>query len=493
MNSLWPYLNKWSGWIISILSAGFFSYLIYSNRTAELQYTFLALAGLLFIYFLLFQKRLVLMCMLLFVPLSIRFAPGGEQGASIAFPSEMLLAALFGIFALTSVLRPTIDKKILLHPISILLLLDFLWQVVAVGFSTMPEVGIKRLLIRFCFMIVCYFMYAQWMRNRKNLWWLYSLYSVGLSVVILLTLKAHSQYNFTTKVSFSIPQPFFDDHTIYGACIAFVIPFFVLVAFKRRLFAIEGWKKWALWIGLAILLIGEFFSFSRAAWLSLIITALFGFLMRWKIKVKHILMLIATIVLMAFIFQDQLIEITRKSDAVSNAGDIESQIKSVTNLRDDASNLERLNRWVSAYNMFKERPVTGFGPGTYQFEYAAFQESSLKTYISTNHGNRGNAHSEYLTYLSETGFLGLLLFVIWVFVAIALGLRLIYTLKDPKLRLIALGITLGLVTFFIHGLFNSFLDQDKMAVLVFGSLAMLVGLDVYHKDHVPQEEAKHLS
>ena len=50
----------------------------------------------------------------------------------------------------------------------------------------------------------------------------------------------------------------------------------------------------------------------------------------------------------------------------------------------------------------------GFGPGTYAFEYARFQKPENITIISTNFGDGGNAHSEYLGPLSEMGVLGLL-------------------------------------------------------------------------------------
>ena len=81
---------------------------------------------------------------------------------------------------------------------------------------------------------------------------------------------------------------------------------------------------------------------------------------------------------------------------------------SVTNVSTDASNLERINRWNSAIRMFKDRPLLGHGPGTYMFLYAPYQKPSEKTIISTNAGNRGNAHSEYLGPMAESGILGLL-------------------------------------------------------------------------------------
>ena len=42
------------------------------------------------------------------------------------------------------------------------------------------------------------------------------------------------------------------------------------------------------------------------------------------------------------------------------------------------------------------------------FLYAPYQKPSEKTIISTNAGNRGNAHSEYLGPMAESGILGLL-------------------------------------------------------------------------------------
>jgi len=51
-------------------------------------------------------------------------------------------------------------------------------------------------------------------------------------------------------------------------------------------------------------------------------------------------------------------------------------------------------------------PVFGFGPGTYQFEYGPYQHSTEKTLISTNFGDRGNAHSEYIGPLAEEGLPG---------------------------------------------------------------------------------------
>lgn len=64
-----------------------------------------------------------------------------------------------------------------------------------------------------------------------------------------------------------------------------------------------------------------------------------------------------------------------RQDTSSN---LEEHLQSISNISTDASNLERINRWHSAFRMFAERPIFGWGPGTYSFEYAPFQLSTEK-------------------------------------------------------------------------------------------------------------------
>ena len=46
--------------------------------------------------------------------------------------------------------------------------------------------------------------------------------------------------------------------------------------------------------------------------------------------------------------------------------------------------------------------------------------------------------------------------------------------EDPYLKLLNLGVLLGLITFFFHGIVNSFIDQSKMAFLYYTGLATIV-------------------
>jgi O-antigen ligase len=156
------------------------------------------------------------------------------------------------------------------------------------------------------------------------------------------------------------------------------------------------------------------------------------------------------------------------------------RLQSATNVSTDASNLERINRWSCAIEMFKERPVFGFGPGTYAFEYARFQSPENLTIISTNFGNLGNAHSEYLGALSEMGLVGFLIMLAIVAVIFWKGISLYirWPEEDKETRTFILSMILALVTYFVHGVLNNFLDTDKAAVPVWGVCAVFIALEI---------------
>jgi O-antigen ligase len=181
---------------------------------------------------------------------------------------------------------------------------------------------------------------------------------------------------------------------------------------------------------------------------------------------------------MFFKYDDIQIALARnKQDHTTEAFD--QRIKSAANVTTDASNLERINRWSCAIQMFKERPIFGFGPGTFAFEYARFQEPENKTIISTNFGNLGNAHSEYLGALSETGIVGAALFIGFVFFTMRASILLVRKSRETSLETLplAMGILFSLSTYFVHAFLNNFLDTDKAAVPIFGLIAMILVLE----------------
>jgi O-antigen ligase len=115
----------------------------------------------------------------------------------------------------------------------------------------------------------------------------------------------------------------------------------------------------------------------------------------------------------------------------------------------------------------------GWGLGTYQFQYAPFQHSSQLTIISTNAGDLGNAHSEYIGPLAELGWPGLLWVVVLISALYATGVNAYHRMQPGRDRTLLLLALLGLTTYWVHGVLNNFLDMDKGAVLVWMSAAIV--------------------
>lgn len=439
------------------------------------------------LYLLIFNKNLFISICIFFIPISFSvMIPGGWALSSPSEPMTLLLALVVIVMILS---KPFFDKKILLHPITLLILIDLGWMIIASFFSEYHLISYKRVIARSAFLLVFYLLLAQWMQKKENLVRFLLLYSLGLIVPIILTEVKHASYGFNPQTVYELCWPFFNDHTVFGASIAFVIPFVLIAAINAKLFGLSAKLGKYLWGLFALLVAAEFLAFSRAAWLSLGASILMYLFLKLKLKFGHFILVLITTTVLIVLFIDPLYQRAKENENLSNKGEIGEHLLSVGNLKSDASNLERINRWFCAYKMFKDRPLTGFGPGTYQFVYGPYQSVYEMTYISTMAGDKGNAHSEPLTYLSEAGLPGFISYVMWMLGTIGIGIRAYYRASDKLIKNMILAALLGFTTFFFHGLVNSFIDQIKFSSLVFGSMAMIVVGDIATRTKRSNDEA----
>ena len=225
--------------------------------------------------------------------------------------------------------------------------------------------------------------------------------------------------------------------------------------------------------------IGLIFSYTRAAWVSLIIAFVLFLIYKYRVKFTTLAFIFGSaLIMLGLSWNTLMIELERNNQDSSD--NLSEHVESISNVSTDASNLERLNRWSSAWRMFKERPIFGWGPGTYVFEYAPFQLASEKTIISTNAGANGNAHSEYIGPLAESGVLGVVSVLLILIMVYYRGSLLYHRLPKGELKNVVLVTLLGLLTYVVHGFLNNYLDTDKASVPFWGFIALIVAIDVYH-------------
>ncbi|MFO7657390.1 MAG: O-antigen ligase family protein [Bacteroidales bacterium] len=435
------------------------------------------IAALVFIAFI--RIDIYLLAIVFLTPLSL---PLREIIPGLSFdmwlPTEPLLVGMVLIFILKLIKGERPDRSVLMHPVSLAIYLNLFWIFFTTLSSTMFVVSLKFLIARIWFIIPFYIIAAQIFKNTDNTKRYVWCYMLALMLVIAYALGKLIPLGLVNqRAAHSVMNPFYTDHTSYGAILAMMIP--VVAAFILN----SSYKKnirFASVLIFALLCFALLFSYTRAAWLSLVAALGVLVVLVLKIRFTTVAFFGAIAVIVMVMNLDNLSGRIEKNRHQSSS-DLKKHIQSMSNVSTDASNLERINRWSCALRMFAEKPLTGWGPGTYMFQYAPFQVTREKTEISTNASDRGNAHSEYLGPLSESGVPGMLTFLLIIALTLYTGIRAFMNAPGRNEKIFAASIVLGLVTYYVHGVLNNFLDTDKAAAPFWGFTAILVALDIAYK------------
>ena len=327
---------KWV-YILSVLFVLINAALIVKDYYWGILIPFAILAALLFIFSL--DKMLLIITFLTPLAVNVNVLEGG-MGVSI--PAEPLMFVAMLVFFLKLLFEGHFDRKISRHIVTIFIIINLSWITVTTCTSEHLVVSLKFLMARLWFVIPFYFMATQLFRDKKNIGRFLWAYTISLIIVVIYTTIHHSMWGFAEKPGNWVMQPFYNDHTAYGAIIAFFVPIVALFAFGK------AYSKTARLVGLIalfILIIALFISYSRAAWLSVV--AVFGIYMLIRLKIKFRWILIPTLVIFGlfFAFQDQIMYKLEKNNQDSSSNFVE-HIQSISNISTDASNLERINRWL---------------------------------------------------------------------------------------------------------------------------------------------------
>ncbi len=431
---------------------------------------------LLFLTLLFFSLRQLFLLLIFLAPLSIplyRIVPG--LSFDFWFPTEPIILCILVILILKSLKERYFDNQLMNHPVFWAILLYLGWIFICIIPSEMPLVSLKYLLVRLWFIgvffYIGYILFKSELRYFKIFLWCFVL---GLLVVVTISLIKHIGLGiFNEKAAHGTSAPFFIDHTSYGATIAIILPVLIsLMVISKKISGKLVLSGLTLFFTIALI-----FSYSRAAWLSVAVAIAVWFV--WYLRIRFSILIAGFIIVVSLLISFQL-EIGQwlSSNTTDSSGNLKEHLNSALNVSTDASNLERINRWSSAVRMFNERPLFGWGPGTYMFYYAPFQRSYQKTIISTNFGTGGNAHSEYLGLLADSGIIALLGYILILIFVFYRGFTLSRKIEDKNIRILIIGALLGIVTYAIHGFLNDFLDSDKIAAPFWGFIAFIVAMDI---------------
>lgn len=432
-------------------------------------------------------------------PLSVRiYFPNINM--EVLFPVEPLMGILLIMFIIACAsknLRPDFPKGFFSSRTSILVLSLMASSFVSLVFSTNAVVSLKAVLVQVVYICIYYFTVSSSIFGDPRIVWkrAFLMYGGSFLPVMFFAMAMQATLGFDRAGSNRSAFPFFTDHTMYSAALTFVLLAFIfqmIAAFGAK--PVNG-RRISFVLLSVICALALFLGYCRAAWLAFGAIVLIGSLLwlrSWKV-VAVALIAAGTLALMLFGRAGASLP-----NASANGAGIKEMFLSMANTHTDPSNMERLDRWHGALLMAMERPFTGFGPGTFQFSYRSALNNGPSNTLSTGgpmnpdyitrdwsvgnsvmvrsnpqvlFKNGGTAHSEYLLALSEMGFPGAMAFTLLVAATIYSGIRLMR--KKSNARGIEAMALAALTAYAIHGVFNNFLDDAKVAFLFWGCVSII--------------------
>jgi putative inorganic carbon (HCO3(-)) transporter len=410
-------------------------------------------------------------------------------GVTVNTPLEPLLLVVAGT-TLFNFMFNGIDKEMLFHPLTKLVIVFISLIFVSCCFSTEPLISFRIAAQTIIYIIASYFGILYFSQSDPKLPYHFLLTSLfSFSVLALINFIRHSTFGFSRTVAWNIPNPYYTDHTIYSTMAAFMIPLAftaMLWYYKKSLWKFNVFTCLFLLSSSALIL-----SYSRAAMMG-VAGALCLFIV-WRYKIRWSYIGIAALIVAVYIFsaRDQFYMQMKRNNADSKTKktSVEDQFKSITNMNTDVSNMERLNRWSSAIRMIKDKPFLGFGYGMYQHKYFPYQKANEMTYISIHNsqpkyksGTGGTTHSEYLLISSENGIITGVVYIALLVMSLYTVSKLVNTLTPADVNYyIVIGLGMSITTYLVHSFFNNFLDTSKICTIFFGMLACLVTIDLSNK------------
>ncbi len=412
-----------------------------------------------------------------FIPLSMEIQIGSTLGTDL--PTEPLIVGLMLVYFFYVIANgQKLRGDFIRHPISILLLLHFGWIFVTTLTSNFFLVSLKFLLAKTWYITVFYFMAGSLIQSKEDIkklfWWVF----VPLIFTISFILLRHAGLDFAFKDVNKVVYPFYRNHVSYACLMALFFPFIWLAAkwYPR-------WNKYWLIIffGGFLTLIGIYFSFTRAAYVAIVLAGATFFIIKWRLMKTAIgVTIIGLTLLLAFlVHRNNYLEFAPDYNKTITHESFDNLLEATYKM-EDISTMERVYRWVAGFYMSKEERFTGFGPGNFTNFYKIYTVRSFRTYVSHNPENSG-IHSYYLMTMVEQGIPGLLIFIVMTFFLLLKGETIYHQTKNPENRRIVLMAILCIVVIDCLLMINDMLETDKVGPFFFISMAILVNWDLKNK------------
>ncbi len=269
----------------------------------------------------------------------------------------------------------------------------------------------------YCILPLLYFLTLNNIREKKWVWWTVIVMCVTMFIMNFYLLKQISWFSGIVsrdKIdgTFVYLGPnevaaFYNQYTVFLLSLYFAMK--------------NGIPKWLLLILIAMNVYCVIFLFSRAAYLGLVVGLFFLFALKKRI-------LLIPLILLVLFWQVALPQEvrTRIEMTVSEYGELDPSVQN------------RIDVWRQSMDLFNKAPIFGIGFGVFRF-----MGFSLK-----------DTHNIYLKIMAEQGIIGLIVFLVLIFIFLAQGWRLYRNGDDEASRAFGLGFSLLIIVLVVNNLFG---------------------------------------
>lgn len=434
-------------------------------------------AFLLVAYLTVVDFRKIFLLLMICIPLSTEVVLPNGFGTDL--PTEPLIVGLLLVGFLFSLKNGgQIDKSFLLHPISIALMLHLSWIIITTLVSGNVFISLKYMLAKIWFVGVFFYFAGYLIKTPKDYFQLFWCVFWPLFATVFIILIRHSAFGFTFKDVNFVLSPFYRNHVAYAGIIALFFPLLWFARDEFRAYSIFWWGM----LGLAALLIvAIYFSYTRAAYASIIMAA--GAYVVIRLRLMRPVLIAAMVVIMggaAFIStSNRYLDFAPDFNKTISHESFDNLLEATYKM-EDISTMERVYRWVAAIQMVPVHPWMGFGPGTFTRFYRPYTVNSFRTYVSDNEEQSG-VHCYYLMTLVEQGILGLGIFLLLSFLVLAKGEMAYHGCTDSRRKRVILSATLCTVAMDAFLMINDMVETDKMGSFFFICMAIIVNQDLQNK------------
>ncbi len=430
--------------------------------------------------------RTVYLLMLACLPLSTEFY--FPNGLATDLPTEPIIIGLMFVFLFLVLSgQNVVEARFLKHPITLLLLLHLSWIAITTITSSQIIFSTKYLFAKSWYIIVFYFFAGNLFQQEKQIktafWWIL----IPLLLTLIYVNLGHAQYGFSFENIYRVLHPFYRNHVIY-ACL--MVIFFPFVWYALYWYWEQPKIKWLLIISIIFLLISIYFSYTRAAYVALLIMPISYLILRLKLIPLAIVAgaLIVSVGIIFLVNQNKYLAYAPNYERTITHTEFSNLLEATYNL-EDISTMERFHRWVAAFFMIKEKPLMGFGPGNFYSFYKPFTVSSFRTYVSDNPEQSG-IHNYYLMVAVEQGITGLFIFLLLCTYVLWKSQVIYHQTNDNIRRTFIIAVFFVFIIICSVQTMNDLIETDKVGAFFFICMAILVNLDLRNQSEMIYDNRK---